>query len=42
MRRPDASGLRCHWILEVHLVDTAQQIGGFHEELLDLGPGSAA
>jgi Xaa-Pro aminopeptidase len=40
MRRPDAAGLRCHWILEVHLVDTARQIGGFHEELLDIGPGT--
>jgi Xaa-Pro aminopeptidase len=37
MRRPDESGLACHWILEVHLVDTARQIGGFYEELLDLG-----
>jgi hypothetical protein len=42
MRRPDAAGLRCHWILEVHLVDAARQIGGFHEELLDLGPGTPA
>jgi Xaa-Pro aminopeptidase len=40
MRRPDASGLRCHWILEVHLVDQAAQIGGFHEELLDIRPAS--
>ena len=28
---------RCHWILEIHLVDRGRQIGGFHEELLDLG-----
>src|SRR6266516_1889861 len=27
------------WILEVHLVDLDRQIGGFFEELLDLGPG---
>jgi Xaa-Pro aminopeptidase len=40
MRRPDASGLHCHWILEVHLVDQAAQIGGFHEELLDIRPAS--
>jgi Xaa-Pro aminopeptidase len=40
MRRPDASGLRCHWILEVHLVDQAARIGGFHEELLDIRPAS--
>ena len=31
----------CHWILEVHLVDTDLQIGGFFEELLDIGPGPA-
>jgi Xaa-Pro aminopeptidase len=37
MRRRDASGQVCHWILEVHLVDTERQIGGFFEELLDLG-----
>ena len=37
MRRADRSGLACHWILEVHLVDRERQIGGFYEELLDLG-----
>jgi Xaa-Pro aminopeptidase len=37
MRRPDRSGRACHWILEVHLVDRERQIGGFYEELLDLG-----
>jgi Xaa-Pro aminopeptidase len=37
MRRRDRSGRQCHWILEIHLVDTERQIGGFHEELLDLG-----
>jgi Xaa-Pro aminopeptidase len=36
MRRVDRSGRRCHWILEIHLVDRERQIGGFHEELLDL------
>jgi Xaa-Pro aminopeptidase len=36
MRRPDRSGLACHWILEVHLVDRERQIGAFYEELLDL------
>jgi Xaa-Pro dipeptidase len=44
MRRTDRSGRVCHWILEVHLVDRERQIGGFYEELLDLGhdgrPGS--
>jgi Xaa-Pro aminopeptidase len=37
MRRTDRTGRVCHWILEVHLVDRARQIGGFHEELLDIG-----
>lgn len=37
MRRLDRSGRICHWILEVHLTDLDRQIGGFHEELLDLG-----
>jgi Xaa-Pro aminopeptidase len=37
MRRADRTGRRCHWILEVHLVDRERQIGGFFEELLDLG-----
>jgi Xaa-Pro aminopeptidase len=36
MRRHDANGQICHWILEVHLVDLDRQIGGFCEELLDL------
>jgi Xaa-Pro aminopeptidase len=39
LRRTDSSGRACHWILEVHLVDRARRIGGFHEELLDLGHG---
>jgi Xaa-Pro aminopeptidase len=39
MRGRDRSGRRCHWILEIHLVDRERQIGGFFEELLDLGPG---
>jgi Xaa-Pro aminopeptidase len=37
MRRADRAGHACHWILEVHLVDAGAQIGGFFEELLDLG-----
>ena len=37
MRRTDRTGRICHWILEVHLVDWQRQIGGFHEELLDIG-----
>lgn len=37
MRRADRTGRACHWILEIHLVDRERQIGGFYEELLDLG-----
>jgi hypothetical protein len=37
MRRADRVGRRCHWILEVHLVDRDRGIGGFYEELLTLG-----
>jgi Xaa-Pro aminopeptidase len=37
MRRTDRSGRTCHWILEIHLVDRERRIGGFYEELLDLG-----
>ncbi|SFN75390.1 Metallopeptidase family M24 [Pseudonocardia ammonioxydans] len=36
MRRLDPSGRRCHWILEIHLVDRARGIGGFFEQLLTL------
>ena len=36
MRRHDKAGRVCHWILEIHLVDTARQFGGFYEQLLDL------
>ncbi|HEX4485459.1 MAG TPA: M24 family metallopeptidase [Terriglobales bacterium] len=36
MRKPDASGKDRHWILEIHFVDRAKQIGGFYEELLTL------
>jgi Xaa-Pro aminopeptidase len=37
MRRLDKAGRQCHWILEIHLVDTAHRFGGFYEQLLDLG-----
>lgn len=36
MRGVDRDGRLCHWILEVHFVDRAREIGGFYEELLDL------
>jgi Xaa-Pro dipeptidase len=34
MRSSNESGQRRHWILEIHFVDRARQIGGFFEELL--------
>lgn len=37
LRRTGKAGRRCHWILEIHLVDRGREIGGFYEELLDLG-----
>jgi hypothetical protein len=37
MRRRDAAGRVCHWILEIHLTDPAGGFGGFYEQLLDLG-----
>ena len=36
MRRHDRKGRICHWILEVHLIESGRQFGGFYEELLDL------
>lgn len=37
MRRRDSQGRQCHWILEIHLVERDRGIGGFFEELLDIG-----
>jgi Xaa-Pro aminopeptidase len=34
LREPDEKGAMRHWILEIHFVDRARQIGGFCEELL--------
>jgi Xaa-Pro aminopeptidase len=34
MRSVDKQGRRRHWILEIHFVDRAREIGGFFEELL--------
>lgn len=34
LREPDAAGNVRHWILEIHFIDRARQIGGFCEELL--------
>lgn len=36
MRRLDAAGNPCHWILEVHLADPERGFGGFYEQLLDI------
>ena len=36
LRRTDKAGRRCHWILEIHLIDREREFGGFHEELLTL------
>jgi Xaa-Pro aminopeptidase len=37
MRGVDEAGRIAHWILEIHIVDRPRQIGGFYEELLDVG-----
>ena len=37
LREADEDGLPRHWILEIHFVDRARQIGGFFEELLTVG-----
>jgi Xaa-Pro dipeptidase len=37
MRLLNAAGRERHWILEIHFVDRARQIGGFYEELLTIG-----
>ncbi len=37
MRGYDQQGRIRHWILELHIVDRARQIGGFYEQLLTLG-----
>ncbi len=34
MRSLDEKGQKRHWILEIHFVDRAREIGGFYEELL--------
>jgi hypothetical protein len=34
LREPDATGNPRHWILEIHFIDRAREIGGFYEELL--------
>jgi len=34
LREPDEKGRLRHWILEIHFIDRAREIGGFYEELL--------
>jgi Xaa-Pro dipeptidase len=34
LREPDETGAARHWILEIHFIDRAREIGGFFEELL--------
>jgi Xaa-Pro dipeptidase len=34
LREPDETGAQRHWILEIHFIDRAREIGGFYEELL--------
>jgi Xaa-Pro aminopeptidase len=36
MSRLNAAGQKRHWILEIHLVDRARQIGAFYEQLLTI------
>jgi Xaa-Pro aminopeptidase len=36
LREPDARGLPRHWILEIHFIDRAREIGAFCEELLTI------
>jgi Xaa-Pro dipeptidase len=36
LREPDDNGALRHWILEIHFIDRARQIGGFFEELLTI------
>jgi Xaa-Pro aminopeptidase len=43
LREPDHKGSMRHWILEIHFIDRAREIGGFFEELLTLDTrGTAA
>jgi len=34
LREFDETGAPRHWILEIHFIDRAREIGGFFEELL--------
>jgi Xaa-Pro dipeptidase len=41
LRELDETGNPRHWILEVHFIDRAREIGGFFEELLTVDAGDA-
>jgi len=41
LREPDETGNPRHWILEIHFIDRAREIGGFYEELLTVDAGDA-
>jgi Xaa-Pro aminopeptidase len=36
LREPDENGASRHWILEIHFIDRAREIGGFYEEILTI------
>ena len=38
LRASDEHGAPRHWILEIHFIDRAREIGGFYEELLTVDP----
>jgi Xaa-Pro dipeptidase len=41
LREPDETGAARHWILEIHFIHRAREIGGFFEELLTVDAGDA-
>jgi Xaa-Pro dipeptidase len=41
LREPDETGAARHWILEIHFIDRAREIGGFFEELLTVNARDA-
>jgi Xaa-Pro dipeptidase len=41
LREPGENGAARHWVLEVHFIDRAREIGGFFEELLTVDAGDA-
>jgi Xaa-Pro dipeptidase len=41
LREPGENGVARHWILEIHFIDRAREIGGFFEELLTVDASDA-